>query len=458
MGLYLNISIINRISQLLLLAITLLLAACGDKGITDLKKQGELVVLTRNAPTTWYQGRDGEAGFEYDLVQSFAKVHNLKVRFKVIDDFESLLSSIIQGDAQIAAASVTKTQDRIEQGYLFGPGYQQVQQWVVCRRGSKALPKKVTDLVSRKLVVIAGSSYAETLQKLKIKQVDLNWREVSEVSTEQLLEQVWKKEIDCTIADSNIISISRRYYPELATGFALTEKESLAWVVAPKWKGLIADIDQWLEKIKANGEFAIIDERYYGHIQLYDYVDNRSFNRRIKSRLPKYKKVFQRAAKKYRLPWSLLAAQAYQESHWNSLAKSPTGVRGMMMLTLNTAKAVGVKSRLDPVQSIWGGAKYLRKMAKRIHIDVKGEDRLWYALAAYNVGYGHLNDAIALAKKKGLNPHQWVNLKTVLPLLSNKKYYKKLKYGYARGSEPVRYVQRIREYQQVLEQSLQNNK
>ncbi len=458
MGLYLNTSIINRISQVLLLAATLLLAACDDKDIDDLKKQGELVVLTRNAPTTWYQGRDGEAGFEYDLVQSFAKANNLKVRFKVIDNFESLLRSIKAGEAQIAAAGVTKTQDRINQGYLFGPGYQQVQQWVVCRRGSKAIPKKLTDLVSRKLVVIAGSSYAEALQKLKIKQADLNWQEVSDVSTEQLLEQVWKKEVDCTIADSNIISISQRYYPELATGFAVTEKESLAWVVAPKWKGLIPDIEQWLEKIKENGEFAAIDERYYGHIQLYDYVDNRSFNRRIKSRLPKYKKVFQRAAKKYQLPWSLLAAQAYQESHWNPRAKSPTGVRGMMMLTLNTAKAVGVKSRLDPVQSIWGGARYLRKMIKRIHADVKGEDRLWYALAAYNVGYGHLKDAMLLAEQKGLNPHQWVSLKTVLPLLSNKKYYKKLKYGYARGSEPVRYVQRIREYRQVLEQSLQSNK
>ncbi len=458
MGLYFKKFAVNRISWIVLLMTTLLLAACGDKGIDDLKKQGELVVLTRNAPTTWYQGRDGEAGFEYDLVQSFAKANHIKVRFKVIDNFESILRLIQNGDAQIAAAGVTKTQDRINQGYLFGPSYQQVQQWVVCRRGSKALPKKVADLVSRKLVVIAGSSYAEALQKLKIKQTDLSWREVNDVSTEQLLEQVWKKKIDCTIADSNIINISRRYYPELATGFAVTQKESLAWVVAPKWKGLITDIKQWLDKIKENGEFALINERYYGHIQLYDYVDNRSFNRRIKSRLPKYKKHFERAAKKYQLPWSLLAAQAYQESHWNPRAKSPTGVRGMMMLTLNTAKSVGVSSRLDPVQSIWGGAKYLQKMVKRIPDDVLGEDRLWYALAAYNIGYGHLKDAIILAKQKELNAQQWVNLKTVLPLLSNKKYYKKLKYGYARGSEPVRYVQRIREYQQVLEQSLQSSK
>ncbi|HFD32354.1 MAG TPA: membrane-bound lytic murein transglycosylase MltF [Gammaproteobacteria bacterium] len=454
MGLNLKVSSVNRISQIAFLVTTLFLTACGEKGINDLKKQGELIVLTRNAPTTWYQGRDGEAGFEYDLVQSFAKEHGLSVRFKVIDNFKILLQSIQKNEAQLAAAGITRTADRIKQGYLFGPAYQQVQQWVVCRRGRRAIPKKLADLADRKLVVLAGSSYTEALKKLKVQQPGLNWQEVSDVSTEQLLEQVWKKEIDCTIADSNIISISRRYYPELATGFAVTEKESLAWVIAPKWKGLIPDIKQWLEKIKQSGEFAAIDERYYGHIQLYDYVDNRSFNRRIKTRLPKYKKIFQRAARKYQLPWTLLAAQAYQESHWNPRAKSPTGVRGMMMLTLNTAKAVGVKSRLDPVQSIWGGARYLRKMIKRIHENVKGQDRLWYALAAYNVGYGHLKDAMWLAEKKSLSAYQWVYLKTVLPLLSNKKYYRKLKYGYARGAEPVRYVQRIREYQQILEKTV----
>lgn len=435
---------------------SLTLISCG-KNIDDVKQQGDLIVLTRNAPTTWYQGRDGTLGFEHDLVLSYAKYHNLKVRFKLVDDFEDLLTAIQTGDAHIAAAGITKTSQRESQGYLFGPEYQQVNQQVVCRRSLKALPKTIDDLTLRKITVISGSSYNEALLKLKSKHSKLAWNVVSDVSTEQLLEQAWKKEIDCTVADSNIIKISRRYYPELATTISVTKNESLAWVVSPKWKGLAGDIEDWLDDIKESGEYAKIEERYYGHIQLYDFVDNRSFNRRIHSRLPKYRKYFKISAKKYNLPWTLLAAQAYQESHWNPRAKSPTGVRGMMMLTLNTAKSVGVKSRLDPVQSINGGAKYLNKMMKRIPEDVLGEDKLWYALASYNVGFGHLKDAMILAKQKGLDETQWVNLKTVLPLLSNKKYYKKLKYGYARGSEPVRYVQRIRGYQQVLEQVLVAN-
>lgn len=433
---------------------SLLMVACSNNNIDDLKKQGELVVLTRNAPTTWYLGRDGYAGFEYDLVQSYASENNLKVRFTVIDNFDELLAAIQNGEAHIAAAGITRTAAREKQGYVFGPDYQQVQQQVVCRRSNMALPKSIDDLVARKLTVISGSSYAETLQHLKLKYTRLEWEEVSDISTEQLLEQVWKKEIDCTIADSNIIKISRRYYPELATTVSVSDNESLAWVVSPKWKELAESIEQWLVKINENGDYAAIEEKYYGHIQLYDYVDNRSFTRRINTRLPRYRKYFEKYAKKYNLPWSLLAAQAYQESHWNPRAKSPTGVRGMMMLTLNTAKSVGVKNRLNPVQSIRGGAKYLSQMIKRIPKEVLDEERVWYALAAYNVGMGHLRDAMTLARQKNLNANKWVNLKTVFPLLSNKKYYRKLKYGYARGSEPVRYVQRIREYQQVLDQML----
>ena len=177
--------------------------------------------------------------------------------------------------------------------------------------------------------------------------------------------------------------------------------------------------------------------------------------KQIKNRFPKYQKLFQEAAAKYDLPYLLLSAQAYQESHWRANARSPTGVRGIMMLTLETAKAMGVKSRLDPKQSIFGGARYMSSLIKKRFADeVKQPDRTWLALAAYNVGRGHLHDAQSLAREQGLNPFLWGDVKQVLPLLSDKKYYSRLKYGYARGNEPVRYVQRIREYQHILENEL----
>jgi len=304
-------------------------------------------------------------------------------------------------------------------------------------------------------VVIAGSSYVERLQILRQQHPELSWKETRTEDTEQLLRAVWKREIDCTVADSNIVDINRRYFPELIAPLNLNESESLGWMMSAERGDLQSAVKSWLEPFQQSGELAALQERYYGFVEVFDYVDTRKFITRIRSRYPKYKKFFKEAAAKYQLSEMLLAAQAYQESHWRANARSPTGVRGIMMLTLDTARAMGVKSRLDPKQSIFGGAKYMSRLLNdRFEDEVAEPDRTWLALAAYNVGRGHLHDAQALAREKGLNPHMWNDVKQVLPLLSDKRYYRDLKYGYARGSEPVRYVQRIRDYQLILENQL----
>jgi len=182
------------------------------------------------------------------------------------------------------------------------------------------------------------------------------------------------------------------------------------------------------------------------------------FYKRIKSRLPKYKQDFIDISAHYEIPWSLLAAISYQESHWNPKAKSFTGVRGMMMLTRNTAKLLGVKNRLDPKQSIDGGARHLTNLMKLVPQEVQKENRLKFALAAYNIGLGHVMDAQRLAKKMGYNENIWSDLKKVLPLLAQKKYYKTLKYGYARGIEPVRYVESIYDFKNILENISEENR
>jgi membrane-bound lytic murein transglycosylase F len=431
-----------------------LLVACSDNGINALKEGGELVVLTRNAPTTWYEGREGPAGPEHDLVTKFAQQHGLKVRFEVLNSIDDILSAIRSGQGHIAAAGLTHTSGRSQEGFIFGPEYQQVQQQVVCRRNNGKIPKAPSDLVGMKLVIIDNSSYQETLVALKKIHPELAWETDADVATEQLLEQVWRKQIDCTLADSTIVNINRRYYPELVVAFSIGDPQPMSWVLAPEWDGLNKALSPWFKEMEKNGGLAAIREKYYGHVEIFDYVDMRKFMRRIKKRLPRFRQLFEQEASQQDIPWTLLSAQAYQESHWRAKAKSPTGVRGMMMLTRNTAKSLGVQNRLDPAQSIAGGAKYLRRMMKRIPESVKGDDRLWYALASYNVGFGHLKDARELARRLNKDPDRWVDLKEILPLLAQKKYYKTLRYGYARGTEPVRYVQRIRDYRQVLERSL----
>ena len=172
--------------------------------------------------------------------------------------------------------------------------------------------------------------------------------------------------------------------------------------------------------------------------------------KRVSSRLPDYQEMFQEVAQKYGLEWQLLAAIAYQESHWDHKATSPTGVRGLMMLTLPTAKEMGVKNRLDPRQSLDGGTRYFLQTKSRIPDDISEPDRTWFAMAGYNIGLGHLEDARVLTERAGRNPHLWNDVKEFLPLLQQKKYYSTVKYGYARGYEPVSYVRNVRHFRTIL--------
>jgi membrane-bound lytic murein transglycosylase F len=429
-----------------------LLAACERSGpsiLEQIQQQGSLVVLTRNAPTTYYHDRDGETGFEYELTQRLAESLGVEAEYKVYDTIGAILQAIKAGEGHIAAAGLTRTEAR-EAQFRFGPAYKTVQQQVVCHRRGK-VPTDVASLTEVKLEIIAASSYQERLEELQADYPRLRWNTSDQLATEQILERVWQREVDCAVADSNIVAINRRYYPELVIGFPLSEEQQLAWILPDTAEKLQSYLEKWFENVKNQGFLAELNERFYGHVNIFDFVDTRAYLRRIRTRLPRYQDSFKKAAQRYGLSWTLLAAQAYQESHWNRRSKSPTGVRGIMMLTLPTARAVGVKNRLDAEQSIGGGAKYLARLLKRQPKSIPPSDRLWFALTAYNVGSGHLADARLLAARLGKNPDAWHDVQSVLPLLSQKRHYRTLKHGYARGTEPVRYVQRVRDYRDILE-------
>ncbi|MDZ7641658.1 MAG: membrane-bound lytic murein transglycosylase MltF [Desulfurivibrio sp.] len=456
-----------RSCQLLAAAVgfALLLIAC-DRGpdnpaqaesrsLAEIRESGKLVVLTRNAPTTWYIGRDGEpTGPEHDLVTAFAEHLGVEPVFEIRPSLTAILEGLEAGEGDLAAAGLTTTETRRGR-FRFGPGYQQVTQQVVCRRDS-VQPEAVADLVGLRLRVAADSSYVERLEALRADgHPGLEWEATAEHDTEVLLRQVWQRTIDCTVADSTIVDINRRYYPELSAPFNLSREQSLAWALPDTSARLQNAVADWLEGFRANGHLANVQEEYFGFFQIFDYVDTRIYIRRIDQRFPRYREYFRQAADEYDLPFTLIAAQGYQESHWRANARSPTGVRGIMMLTLPTAKAVGVNNRLDARQSIFGGARYLARLKERFSDEVTEPDRTLLALAAYNIGRGHLHDAQRLARRQGVSPHHWSSMKNVLPLLAREEYYRDLKYGYARGTEPVRYVRRIREYRHVLEKELE---
>lgn len=416
---------------------------------------GEIVVLTRNAATAFYEAREGYLGVEFEMTKAFADYLGVTARYVIKDNVSDLFNTMKNGYGDLAAAGLTHSVERANT-YLFGPTYQMVQQQLVCRRGGKR-PNEFKDLVDITIKVPVDSSYIDQLKKIKLQHPEVNWEEVADTDTETLLEEVWQNKIDCTVADANIVAVNRRYFPELSIRFDMTQPEPLAWAMSKGSDNLQLKIEEWFDSYAKSGKLDEVMHRYYGYIEQFDYVDARAYQRKIKSHLPQHIKTFQSAAKKYDMSWTLLAAQAYQESHWNPYAKSPTGVRGMMMLTLTTADELGINNRLDPKESILGGTNYLNNLRNRLPESVTEPDRTWLALAAYNVGMGHLYDARALAAKLNKNPDLWQELSTVMPLLSKQKYYKKLKHGYARGWEPVNYVKSIRDYQDMLEKIMKEN-
>ncbi len=203
--------------------------------------------------------------------------------------------------------------------------------------------------------------------------------------------------------------------------------------------------------IKKDGTLGRLLDRYYGYNERLEPIDAAAFISEINITLPRYRALFKDAAHWSGIEWQLLAAIAYQESHWNPLATSPTNVRGMMMLTEETADRMNVTNRLDVRQSIQAGAQYLVVLKNQLPLRIAEPDRTWMALAAYNQGLGHLEDARILTQRMGMNPDYWADVKKWMPLLKQPEYFDQLKHGYARGGEAVILVENIRMYYNMLE-------
>ena len=406
------------------------------------------MVVTRNSPTTYYESADGPTGLEYEMVKMFADELDVELTLVIPDSLSDLLNKISTNAIHIAAAGLTITKER-EKIFRFGPAYQEITEQLIYNITNKR-PKSLSQ-IDGTLEVVTNSSHEERLQYLKAVMKDLSWKSSQDLESEELLQMVSDNMIDYTIADSNELALNQRFLINLRVAFDISEPQYLAWAL-PKTddNSLFLEVQKFFKKIKENGELTRLIERNYGHVESFDYVGTKIFRRHIEKRLPAYLDFFQEAAIEYDVDWRLIAAMGYQESHWNPDAVSPTGVRGIMMLTLKTAKDMKVKNRLDPESSISGGTKYFKKTHGRMDKNITEPDRTWMAMAAYNVGYYHVQDARKIARKLKKNPNLWIDVKQTLPLLAKSKWYKQTRYGYARGWEPVRYVENIRSYYDIL--------
>ncbi len=429
---------------------TVSLSSCSDVkqqvSLQHIIDRGYVTVGTIYGLTNYYIGADGDTGFEYELAKKYADHLGVELKISASYSLESLFLKLQSGDVDFLAAGLSVTEQRLKK-FRFAPSYSEISQKLVFKQG-QVRPRTIKDLTGN-LVVAANSSHVENLNELKASYNNLNWQENQELDNEELLIQILDEKVDYTIIDSSTLAISRRYYPEISVGFTIKKAEPVAWMLANNDDdSLLASLVEFFGKIHHDGSLLALDDKYYGHIEKFDYVDTRVFIKAVENILPKYKDLFQQYSQD--MDWRLLAAISYQESHWQPDARSYTGVRGLMMLTLATAKQMGIESRLDAEQSIRGGAKYFKQMFDRTPDRVPEPDKLWFALASYNVGLGHLNDARIITQRQGGDPDRWVDVKERLPLLKQKKYYKNTKYGYARGDEPVHYVENIRRYYDTL--------
>lgn len=434
-----------------ILTLSLLLSSCSIPKplIERIKEEGQLIVLTRNNPATYIQDKEKTHGLEYELVEQFAAELGVQVKYVIPNSFDEILPAVVRGEAHFAAAGLTVTNDR-ELAVRFTPEYQTVTAQLVYKGGNQR-PKKITDTIDGVLEVMAGSSHEEKLKELATEHPDLNWTAQRAVESTELLNLVYEGLIDYTIANSNEVALSRRFHPELQVAFELGEAMPVAWAFPhAEDNSLYKAAKAFIRRIKEDGSLEQLLERYYGYVEKLGFVDNRTFARHMAQRLPPLIPLFKQAAELNDMDWQLLAAIGYQESHWNPKAVSPTGVKGIMMLTSATAKQMGVEDRTDTAQSISGGARYLRRVEKKLPERIQEPDRTWMALAGYNVGFGHLEDARILTQRNGGDPDKWSDVKQHLPLLAQKKYYKTVKYGFARGKEPVHYVDNIRSYYDLL--------
>lgn len=415
--------------------------------LSHIQYQHILRVGTLYSPRNFYYDQnDQPVGIDYELLKSYTDYLGIKLKMIPLYSQNDLFNALREKRVDLVAASIIPT-PALQRQYRFSPVFYNVNSVLVYRLGSH--PPSSLKEVTAPIGVTQGSYHDDVLHQLKKRYPHLKIKADAQIDDEELLREVEQGTLKYAVVDNKILALTQRYYPQLSKALVLKKDEPISWAIRRNNDdSFYSTVIEFFGKKHQDGTIAKLVEKYFGHIQQFDYVDTRAFLAAIKTRLAQYKPWFEKYAGD--LDWRLLAAISYQESHWKPDARSYTGVRGMMMLTLQTASLVNVHNRLDPEQSIRGGAAYLRRLIKRIPDTIHQDEKVWFALAAYNMGFGHVLDVRRLTKMQGGNPNNWADVKERLPLLMQKRWYRRTHYGYARGSEASHYVNNIRQYYQSL--------
>jgi membrane-bound lytic murein transglycosylase MltF len=428
-----------------------LLASCSPapSALQQVRASGELRVVTLNLPTCYYLGAQGPEGLEYDLASRFAAQLGVRLKIYAVPSEAALRSELASGHADIAAAQLTAGTAWWRVGKASAP-YAEIPQLVVYHR-DEPQPRDTLQLETARLAVQAGSAQEQLLARMKqILAPHLTWVETAP-STADPLEDVDSGQARYAIVDARTYSYARHLYPDVRVGFSLPEKRPVQWVVRRGDNDLLQAVNRFFRVEATSGELTRVMQKDSGDTSSFQYEELRLFQVSLTQRLPHYRAWFQEAATKTGLDWRLLAAIGFQESRWDPQASSANGAMGVMMLTSNTAQAMGIRNRTDPRQSIFAGARYLAEVRSMVPTHIPEPDRTWFTLAAYNVGFGHVEDARIIAQTLGKNPDSWADVSTEMPKLAEPRWFTRAKCGYAQGWQPVEYVEHVRQFMQLLE-------
>ncbi|MGY5450108.1 membrane-bound lytic murein transglycosylase MltF [Agarivorans sp. MS3-6] len=415
--------------------------------LEQIRQRGKLRVGTLYSQQIFYYDQHEQpTGMEYELLEGFADYLGVELQMVPLYNQTELYRGLHSQQVDLLGAALSPTK-ALRENFRFSPEIYQVDATVVYKKNTRR-PRDISQ-VDSPLWITSGSYHQPLLKSYQKQNPELTIEATDRLDSSELLKSIVDEEIRFALVDNTTLALHQRFYPDLAEAFTLQKATPVVWMVKRlRDDSLYSALIEYIGERHSNGDISRLYERYFGHIQKFDYVDTRAFLRATETRLPKYTKWFQQYSGT--LDWRLIAAVSYQESHWRPHAKSFTGVRGMMMLTLPTAKSVGVTNRLDPEQSIKGGAEYLQKLINRVPDSVIADDKIWFALVSYNIGFGHMLDARRITRIQGGDPDAWIDVKENLPLLMRKKWYQQTRYGYARGQEAYNYVNNIRQYYQSL--------
>lgn len=435
---------INRIVAFL--AIPLIIIACRDQLPFPTPGAQDLVVVTRPGPVTYGADEAGSiSGLENDLIELFARELGVGVKHEVVGPGD-IASRLNNDHYHIAAAWLSPATDP---NIVSGPTLFRTHDVLAQHEASLPL-RSLEQLAGKTVHVLAGSRQAATMKRLSGEIAGLTVVEVTQGSVIDLAEALDEQKISYVAMDARLEDLVNQYAPALRATLKLSEAAPVVW-----WLGrqpnpeLQARVVAFVERLRKDGTLARLEERYFGHVRRLKQVDIEKFLGQIETTLPRLRKHFQDAERLTGIDWRLIAALAWQESHWDPFATSYTNVRGLMMLTEETADRLGVGNRLDPRESILGGARYLNLLRNGLP-DVPEPDRTWLAIAGYNIGPGHLNAARTIARQLKADANAWYDMKRILPLLAKPQYYNRLKSGRARGGEAVIMTENIRSYYDIL--------